>query len=98
MAQFLKTTTVAAGPTALSSDVKTCRQFTLIACKGLDGHSSSPNTSTVKIGQSSLASEQPIELEPGQERSWENTAGVYDLSKFYLSVATNGDGVVVIHH
>lgn len=92
---FLKTTTVAAGPTALASSMTTARRFTVTACKGLDGPTASPNTGTVKIGQSATASEQPWELEPGGERTWDLASGFYDLNKFYLTVATNGDGVVV---
>lgn len=99
MAQFLKTTTTAAGPTALSSTLLTCRKFTLIACKGLGGPTASPNTGTVYIGQSATASEQPLEMSPGDERSFGDATGpVMDLSKFYLTVGTNGDGVVVIYH
>jgi hypothetical protein len=96
MAQFLKTTTTAAGPTALST-TKTTRNFTLIACKGLDGPTASPNTGKVFIGQSAAASQQPIEMSPGDERSFEKEGGVFDLASFYLTVATNGDGVVVIY-
>lgn len=92
---FLKTTTVAAGPTALNATTRTAHTFTVLACKGLDGPTASPNAGTVKIGQSGTASEQPWELEPGGERTWDLTGGVYDLSKFWLVVATDGDGVVV---
>ena len=94
--QFLKTTTTAAGPTALRSGTTTTRKFTLIACKGLDGPTASPNTGTVQIGMSATASEQPFELAPGDERTFENVNGAYDLSKIYLTVATNDDGLVVI--
>lgn len=99
MAQFLKTTTTAAGPTPLAAALLTCRKFTLVACKGLSGPTAAPNTGKVYIGQSASASEQPLEMSPGDERSFGDVAGpMMDLSKFYLTVGTNGDGVAVIYH
>jgi hypothetical protein len=99
MAQFLKTTTTTAGPTPLSSTLLTCRKFSLIAAKGLNGPSASPNAGVVFIGQSATAGQQPIEMSPGDERSFGDANGpLMDLSKFYLTVATSGDGVVVIYH
>ncbi len=95
---YLKTSTTVGTPVALSDALKTCRQFTLIACKTLAGPTASPNAGTVKIGQSSAVNEQPIELEPGGERVFEYDGGVYDLNKWFMDVGTSGDGVVVIFH
>lgn len=98
MAQFLITTTVAAGPTPLSSVVKNCRNFTLIAANTLQGPTASPNAGLVKVGNSALADEQPIELNPGDERGFAQRANaMYDLSQYYLAVANDGDGLVVVH-
>ena len=99
MAQYLITSTVAAGPTPLSSAVKNARNFTLIACKGLDGPTASPNTGVVNVGNSAAAGEQPIEFNPGDERGWSPVDGrMYDLSQFHFTVATDGDGLLVIHY
>lgn len=95
MPQFLKTTTVAAGPTCLVDKCTNYRQLTLIACKGLDGPSASPNTGTVYIGNSPVAGEQPFEMNPGDERSF-NTADMKmeDLQRWFVSVDNDDDGVV----
>jgi hypothetical protein len=98
MAQFVITSTVAAGPTPLSSVVKNCRNFTLIAAQTLEGPTASPNTGLVKVGNSAVAAEQPIEFNPGDERGFApRDGGMYDLSQYYFTVATDGDGLVVVH-
>lgn len=96
MPNFLVTTTVAAGPTPLSAVPLNCRKANLIACKGLDGPTASPNTGTVKVGRSPTASQQPIEMASGDERSYEAVAGArMNLQTIFFTVANNGDGLVV---
>lgn len=95
MAQFLKTTTVADGPTQLSAVPLNYHNASIIAQKGLDG---TANAGTVKLGYSASASEQPLELEPGDERTFRAPAhGRGDLSQLYLTVANDDDGVVVVY-
>ena len=98
MPQFLKTTTIAAGPTCLVSKCTNYRSLKLIACKGLNGPTAAPNSGLVRIGNSAAANEQPLEMNPGDERSFDAAAGKQeDMSKWYLVVAADGDGVVAIY-
>lgn len=95
MPQKLITTTIAAGPTVLASVCTNYRQLTLVACKGLGGPTTSPNTGLVKIGNSSAANEQPFEMNPGDERNFDAAnMKMEDLQRWFLTVATDGDGVV----
>lgn len=96
MPNFLVTSTIAAGPTRLSSTTITCRKATVLACKGLDGPTASPNSGLVKLGRSGTANQQPIEMDPGAERSLGAAEqGRMDLSKYFFVVASDGDGLVV---
>ena len=82
----------------LASVCTNYRTLTLLACKGLNGPTLSPNTGRVRIGNSSTAGEQPLEMMPGDERSFPAAAGkMEDLQKWFLAVETNGDGVVAIY-
>ncbi len=95
MAQFLVTTTTAAGPTQFSSAVKNFRRATVLACKALDG---TVNVGNVKIGQSSAADEQPYVLTPGDEILLEAAPKArLDFSTWYFTVAENSDGLVIIY-
>lgn len=99
MAQFLKTNTTAAGPVSLTAGVtRNYRKASIFACKGLDGPTASPNTGTVYLGFSAGAGEQPMEMQPGDERTFGNEQGMLDLAGIFLKVATDGDGVVVVYH
>ena len=98
MPQFAKTTTVAAGPTALVGKCTNYRTLKLIACKTLAGPTASPNTGVVKVGASPNANEQPLEMNPGDERSFDAAAGKQeDMTKWYFTVANDGDGVVAVY-
>lgn len=93
--QFLKTSTAAAAPVALSATALTFRTATVLAQKALDG---TLNTGNVKLGFSAAADEQPIELAPGDQQVFEVPVGQeWDFQSLYLKVATNGDGVVVLY-
>ena len=96
MPNFLKTSTAAAAPVALKSTITNYNTATLIACKGLNGPTASPNTGTVKIGSSGNANEQPVEMAPGDQVVFKApSGGLWDLQGIFLKVATDGDGVVV---
>lgn len=97
MPQILVTNPSTTVPLQLSSVVKNFRHATVIACKSLAGPSVGPNTGMVKIGLSANASEQPLEMNPGDERNITTAAmQMLDLSQYYLSVATANDGVVIL--
>jgi hypothetical protein len=98
MPQLLKTSTAAADPVQLSAAAKNFRHATMIACNSLNGPSAGPNTGRVQIGLSAATDEQPIEFNPGDERTFTAPAGgMLDLSQYYLKVANNGDGLVIVY-
>ncbi len=98
MPQFLITSTAAAAPVQLSSVVKNFRHATMIACKSINGPSASANAGLVQIGLSAVAGEQPIEFQPGDERSFSTASSqMLDLSQYYLKVANDGDGLVILY-
>lgn len=98
MPQFLTTNTIAAGPVKLSATVANFRTATMIACKSINGPSTSANAGRVQIGVSASSNEQPIEFNPGDERVFHAAAGqMLDLSQYYLTVQNDGDGLVVIY-
>ena len=98
MPQLLITSTAAAAPVQLSTVPKNFRHATLIACNSLNGPSAGANTARVQIGLSAAANEQPIEFNPGDERSVLAPAqGMLDLSQYYLKVANDGDGLVIVY-
>lgn len=98
MAQILITTTVAAGPTQFVATPHNYRVATMIACKSLAGPSAAANAGIVKVGQSGTASQQPLEFNPGDERVFHAAAGqMLDLSRYYLTVANDGDGLAIIY-
>lgn len=77
--------------------VKNARLFHIIARPTLDGLSVSVNAAAVAIGHSSNANEQPLALNPGDERIWIAPAGLsFDLSRWFIS-GTIGDGIVIIY-
>lgn len=88
--------TSAAGPTQVTSTVGTFfRVARIIAAKTLAGGA---NTGIVNIGWSSTASQQPIALAVGATIVYEAPVGAsHDLSDLYLSVASAGDGIVVVY-
>ena len=75
MPQKLITTTVAAGPTPLATSVANYRSLKIIACKSLAGPTASPNAGRVNIGNSPAANQQPFDLTPGMERSFDAAPG-----------------------
>jgi len=96
MPNFLKTSTQGAAPVALSDVTKNYRKCTIIACKALTGPTAAPNTGVVYLGRSATANQQPLEMQPGDERSFDAApGGMGDLAGLFLKVATTGDGVVV---
>lgn len=98
MPQALITSTAAANPVPLANQCTNYRKLTLIACKGLGGPTASPNTGVVSIGNSAAANEQPILLNPGDERNFDAPPHrMDDLQQWFLKVATDGDGVVAVY-
>jgi hypothetical protein len=67
----------------------------IIAAKTLAGGA---NTGIVNIGWSSAASNQPIALAVGASIVYEAPVGAkHDLSDLWISVASAGDGIVVVY-
>jgi len=99
MAQILVTATTATSPKQVSSVMKQFRNALVIAQKSLDGAAAGKtNTGIVYLGQSATADEQPIAMSPGDERVFAAPAGaMWDLSQWYMAVASNGDGLVIIY-
>jgi len=93
--QFLKTSTAAAAPVALKAVSTSFSKATLLAKNSLAG---ADNTGNVNIGPSPTANQQPFLLAPGDELVLAPAIGLkWDFADWYLKVATNGDGVVVIY-
>ena len=81
--------------TAASTPFRKC---TILAYKafGVAGAAPTANTSFVCIGVS--LNRQPIVLNPGDVWTFESPTGAkYDLSSFYISAPTNGDGILIIY-
>lgn len=98
MPQLLKTSTAAAAPVQLAASATNFRTATMIACKSINGPSAGANTGRVQIGVSATDAQQPIEFNPGDERVFHAAAGqMLDLSQYYLKVANDGDGLVVVY-
>ena len=93
--QLLKTTTVAASPAVVAASATYFRKAIIYAVKTLAG---AVNTSDVNLGFSGTASQQPILIPPGGEYTLEPPNGAkWNLADLYLTVATNGDGVVILY-
>lgn len=101
MPQFLITGTVATNPTQFcpSATPKNGRTLIMIARKGLDGSDGTKaNVGPVYIGHSNTDANQPMIFNAGDERVFQSAAGQsMDLSKWYLKVTNDGDGLVVIY-
>lgn len=94
-AQFLKTSTAAASPVALTSSTTYFRKAIV---RGINALTGTANTGTVYIGPSSSANQQSVEIPPGGEYVIEPPNGAKDnFANWYLDVDTNADGVVVIY-
>ena len=56
------------------------------------------NTGIVYLGVTSGNDTQPLAINPGQTLSLSAPIGMeFDLNKWYLDVATNSDGIIVIY-
>src|SRR2546423_15010183 len=56
------------------------------------------NTGSVFIGEGSADAAQAVDIATGAKQEFVATPGqVFDLSEWYIDVATNGDGVVVFY-
>lgn len=96
--QLLVQTTVAAGPTQLSTSQLYFRKATVMAAKSLAGEGGTANQSNVFVGFASAASQQPFILAPGNERTFEPPNGAkWSLADLYLVVSADNDGVVVLY-
>ena len=92
--QLIKTVTASGTPEAIASEFT---QFSHAIFIGLKA-ARTPNTGRVYLGVSSANDSQPITLDASETKSISAAPGViYSLHEWYLDVATNGDGVVVIY-
>ena len=88
---------VAQGPVALATSLTNYRTLKIVACKTLAGPTAAPNACRVNIGNSGAANQQPFDLTPGMERSFDAAPGKQeDLQKWFLAVQTDGDGVALV--
>lgn len=93
--QFLKTSTAAAAPVALSGVPISFRRATVLAKKALDG---TDNAGNVRIGPSGAPNEQPFLMAPGDEVTLQPAVGQqWDFADWFLDVDNDNDGVVVIY-
>lgn len=70
------------------------RHATVTAQRDLAG---TPNVGVVRFGVSNGANLQPVLLNPGDQQVIDAPVGCkYDFAKWFLAVATNGDGVAII--
>ena len=94
-AQLVVTGTAAAPPKPLIVGATPFQKAVLLAKKSLDG---TLNTGAVFLGPSSAADEQPYELQPGDEVILAPPVGQsWNLAAWSFTVATSGDGLVVIY-
>jgi hypothetical protein len=95
---ILKTVASSAAPEALSPTRKLVRKITFYGCKDLDR---TPNTGSVFIGYQLKQIQQLVPYEPtlagGEVVLQGQGPDLIDLSKVYIDVATNGDGVVGVY-
>lgn len=93
----LKTVASSATPEALTSTRKLVRKVAFYGCKALDR---TPNTGSVFIGDGTSQVQQLVPYDPtlaGGEVILQGEGGdLIDLSRIYIDVATNGDGVVYV--
>lgn len=99
MAQLLVTATIATSPKQVSSTPRQFRNALVMAQKSLDGAAAGKgNAGKVYLGMSAEANEQPIEMSPTDERVFEAPGdGRWDLSQWYMTVESDGDGLVIIY-
>ena len=93
--QFATTTLIATGPTPIAASQTYFRKATILAKKALAG---TANTGNIQLGPSGTASEQPYTLGPDDEITLEPPLGAkWDFQDWYITVANDNDGVVVIY-
>lgn len=84
-------------PVQFATTLTNYRTLRVIACKGLSGPTVSPNAARVNVGNSPTNNQQPLDMSPGMERSFDAAAGKQeDMTKWWLQIQTTGDGVVLI--
>lgn len=92
--QFPKTVAVPGTPEPLKAVPTLFVKATIIAVKDLAG---AANVGVVKLGWSPAVNEQPIVMNPGDQREFTPPQDrQWDLNKLYLDAANAGDGVVII--
>ncbi len=92
--QFLKTSTAAAAAVALAAAGTKFRWALLLGCKSENG---TANVGSVFVGASGDAGKQPIEIFPGSAYVLPLPQGAkWDFGSWFLKVANDGDGLVVI--
>lgn len=97
MPQLLVTVTSAGTPVQATALPKNFQYLIVIGCKTLAGPTGGANTGKVKIGFSPTVNQQPLELAPGVVQQIFVSAGMADLSQFWVDSATSGDGVVFFY-
>jgi hypothetical protein len=90
----IKTVAASGTPESIAADGTFFRHATVFAKKA----ARTVNTGVIYVGTTSVNDAQPYDLEPGDVWTIDAPAGgKLDLNDFYVDVATNGDGVVVIY-
>lgn len=99
--QILVTADVLDGPVPLSETSLYFHNARIEAIKSLNGLAADGdrlNAGNVAIGRSDEADKQPIQLQPGDVKSIGATDGSkWNFQDWYLVVAADGDGVVIIY-
>ena len=95
--QIIKTVAASGTPEAITSTSPTYFSNAIyIGLKAVNPRTA--NSGIVYLGVTSGNETQPIAINPSEVYSISAPTGViFDLSTWYLDVATNGDGVVVIY-
>ena len=94
--QIVKTVAASGTPEAITATSPTYFRHAMFT--GHNDEARTANTGNVWLGVTSGNSTQPIRIVPNQTITLEAPLGLmFDLSSWYLDVATNGDGVVVIY-
>ena len=99
--QFVKSTTVVAGPVTLAAAGTFATTIILFARKTLASVANGgiANAGNIEIGFAAANGAQPIEMLPGDVWSFSVSSGrKLDLGKIYLDVLTDNDGDVVIYY
>ena len=91
--ELIKTVTSSATPEKVAATSTPFRVATVMGKKAARTN----NTGTVWLGLAATNDSQSLEITPGEIKTIEVPPNIadWDLTDFYLDVATNGDGVII---